>query len=220
MQNTAHTVGLSTYATIREDIIFGRLEPDLKLKLDQMKNRYKASISTVRESLNRLASEGFVVAEEQRGFFVAPVSRGDLEEIAALRVLLECSALEQSIDNGDTEWEGNVAAAHHKLHRMEQKMLSGDETQKELWKRYDWEFHQALIFACGSKNLLSLHRTVFDKYLRYQMQVLTFRGAPAAEEHRLLFEAALDRDKKTAVKILKQHVISCLDQTYSELITG
>ena len=108
MQQTAHnpTVGLSTYEAIRTDIIFGRLAPDTKLKLDTMKAAYKASISTLRESLNRLSSEGFVIAQEQRGFFVAPISAADLREIADLRILLECNALRLSIENGDTDWEG------------------------------------------------------------------------------------------------------------------
>jgi len=43
-------------------------------------------------------------------------------------------------------------------------MLAGDETPKELWKRYDWEFHRSLIQASNSHNLLSLHATIFDKY--------------------------------------------------------
>ena len=110
------------------------------------------------------------------GFFVTPVSREDLIEIANLRVLLECHALRLSIEKGDTDWEGNLVAAHHKLHLMEQKMKVGDDSQKEDWKRYDWEFHLALIEACGSQNLLSLHTVLYDKYLRYQMIVLTNRG--------------------------------------------
>ena len=50
------------------DIIFGQLVPGSKLKLEFIKSQYEASVSTLREALNRLASEGFVVAEEQRGF--------------------------------------------------------------------------------------------------------------------------------------------------------
>ncbi len=202
----ASTVGLNTYEAIRHDIIFGKLTPGAKLKLDVMKASYQASVPTLRETLNRLASEGFVVAEEQRGFFVAPISKADLKEIADLRILLECTALEMSIGLGDTEWEGNVAAAYHKLHRMEDKIISGDHSQIELWKRYDWEFHQSLILACGSLNLLRLHAVIFDKYLRYQVQVLTFRGAPAAREHKQLFDAALDRNKDRAVTVLRKHI--------------
>ena len=213
MAKSRNVVGSSTYQRIKRDIIFGDLAPGSKLKLDGLSERYAASMSTLRETLNRLASEGFVDALDQRGFFVTPVSREDLVEIANLRVLLECHALRLSVANGDTDWEGNLVAAHHKLHLMEQKMLAGDESQKEDWKRYDWEFHLALIEACGSKNLLSLHSVLYDKYLRYQMLVLTYRGEEAVEEHRKVFEAALARDIDTAAETLKAHIDKGLEHT-------
>ena len=170
-------------------------------------------MSTLRETLNRLASEGFVDALDQRGFFVTPVSKEDLMEVANLRVLLECHALELSIDNGDTDWEGNLVSAHHKLSSMEQKMLSGDDSQKEDWKRYDWEFHLALIEACGSRNLISLHSVLYDKYLRYQMLMLTHRGQEAADEHKKMLEAALDRNVEAATKTLTVHIEKGLEHT-------
>lgn len=213
MARQPHTVGSSTFERIKRDIIFGTLAPGSKLKLDGLKERYSASVSTLRETLNRLASDGFVTAEEQRGFFVTPVSQDDLREIASLRILLESHALRQSIANGDTDWEGDLVAAHHKLHRMELQMQSGDETEKETWKRYDWEFHQALIRACNSQNLLSLHSTIYDKYLRYQMLVFTFRGEAAAAEHKGMLDAALARDPDTAVRFLEDHINNGLHHT-------
>lgn len=206
MAKSLNEIGASTYQRIKRDIIFGELEPGLKLKLEGLRQRYSASMSTLRETLNRLASEGFVDARDQRGFFVTQVSQEDLIEIANLRVLLECHALRHSVENGDTEWEGNLVAAHHKLHLMEQKMLGGDDSHKEDWKRYDWEFHKALIQACGSQNLLSLHAMLYDKYLRYQMLVLTYRGEEAVDEHRDMFEAALARDVDLAAAVLKKHI--------------
>lgn len=217
MAKQISTVRSNTYERIKRDILFGELAPGSKLKLDTLKARYEASVSTLRETLNRLASEGFVSAEEQRGFFVTPVSKEDFSEIANLRILLEGFALRASIENGDTEWEGNLVAAHHKLHRMEQLLLTGDESQIELWKRYDWEFHLALIQACNSQNLLSLHSTLYDKYLRYQMLILTSRGAEAVEEHRIMFEAALRRDTDTAVEALEQHIRRGLDYTLASM---
>ena len=82
MNKSRNVVGASTYQQIKRDIIFGGLEPGAKLKLDGLRERYHASMSTLRETLNRLASEGFVHARDQRGFFVTPVSREDLIEIA------------------------------------------------------------------------------------------------------------------------------------------
>ncbi len=211
------TVGTSTYQQIKRDIIFGRLEPGSKLKLNVLKSRYAASLSTLRETLSRLASEGFVEAPEQRGFFVTPVSAEDLTEIANLRILLECHAIEQSVGFGDVDWEGDTVAAHHKLNLSEKKMLSGDHSEKEAWKRYDWEFHLALIQACQSRNLLDVHSIVFDKYLRYQMLVLTYRGEETAREHKKVFEMALARDVKGARAALEEHIVNGLNHTLQHL---
>lgn len=217
MAKQPNSVGFSTYESIKHDIIFGQLAPGSKLKLEGLKERYSASVSTLRETLNRLSSEGFVAAEEQRGFFVRPVSNEDMVEIANLRVLLECHALKQSIENGDADWEGDLVAAHHKLHRMEKRMLEGDFSEKETWKRYDWEFHLALIRACNSQNLLSLHANIFDQYLRYQMLVLTNRGEIAAREHKEMLDAALSRNAYRAAELLERHILNGLKHTLSAL---
>jgi DNA-binding GntR family transcriptional regulator len=200
------SVGETVYEALRHDIIFGQLSPSAKLKLDRLRLDYTASVATIREALNRLVTEGFVTTEGQRGFFVASISAEELREIADMRVLLECHALKLSFEAGDTEWEGQVIATHHKLSRMEQRMQSGDHAIKETWKQYDWEFHQSLIRACGSRELLRLHGTIFDKYLRYQMRALTFRGVAAAAEHRVLRDAAMDRNVELAQVTLRAHI--------------
>ena len=217
MEKAIGTVGSSTYQAIKRDIIFGALSPGTKLKLGQLKDLYDASLSTLRETLSRLSSEGFVAAEQQRGFFVTPVSREDLIEISNLRVLLECHALELSINQGDADWEGNLVAAHHKLRFVEDRLLAGDFSDKEVWKRYDWEFHLALIQACNSQNLLSLHAVLFDKYLRYQMLVLTYRGEEAMDEHKEIFETALARKTSEAKEALKRHIVKGLEHTIKSL---
>lgn len=200
------TVGESAYQKIRTDIIFGRLPPGKRLKLEGLKGDYGVSVSTLREILNRLHSERLVVAEGQKGFQVAPVSIANLREIAALRQLLECRALEQSFRGGDMEWEGRVVAAHHRLARMEERMAQGDRSRTDEWKRYDWQFHQALISACGSRMLIDNHAAVFDKYLRYQMIALSYRGGIAADEHAELLECALERNAARACEVLTRHV--------------
>lgn len=206
-ENPLHaSVSEQAYRQIRADIIFGRLRPNQKLKLEKLRDGYGASVSTLREILNRLSSEDLVIAEGQRGFEVAPISVENLKQTADLRLLLEVHALEQSFAEGDVEWEGRVVASHHKLSVMEGYMKDGNSSQTEAWKQYDWEFHQALISACGSKVLMDTHAAIFDKYLRYQMIALSFRGDIAANEHQKLLECALERDAATAKTILETHV--------------
>ncbi|MGQ7262719.1 GntR family transcriptional regulator [Vreelandella sp. V005] len=211
------SVSETAWRRIRADIIGGKLEPGKKLKLSNLRDDYGTSVATLREVLNRLASEGFVIAEGQRGFEVATVSTQNIRELAELRLLVENQALADSFATGDMEWEARVVAAYHKLATMEAKMASGERQLVNLWKQYDWQFHQALISACGSQTLMQLHNAVFDKYLRYQLIAMSYRGRIAADEHQALYQFALQRDVEGAQKVLFDHLWGGTEQA---LATG
>src|SRR6478736_4806273 len=204
------SVGDDGYRRIRGDIIFGKLKPGQKLRLESLREDYGVSVSTLREILNRLAAEGFVLAEGRRGFEVAPISAENLRDLAELRLLLEAHAMQVSFGNADVEWEGRVVSAHHKLASTERLMETG-LGELEQWKRYDGEFHQALISNCGSRALMEMHALVFDKYFRYQMVAFSYRGSEPAAQHRTLLEAALKRDAATATAALRTHVNNCVE---------
>ncbi len=211
------SVGELAYRRIRSDIVLGRLTPGRRLPLERMKEAYGASVSTLRELLNRLATEGLLVAEGARGFQVTAVSSADLREVASMRLLLESHGLKESFQRGDLEWEGRVVAAHHKLATMERKMVANDPYPTEIWRQYDWAFHLSLISACGSELLLETYASICDKYLRYQMIAAIFRGQEATGEHRALLEHALARDWKRAQQTLIAHVEDCVTQMASVL---
>src|SRR5690348_9792140 len=85
---------------LRADILNGRLLPGAKLHLDDLKSALGVSLSPLREGLSRLAAEGLVTFEDQRGFSVAPVSKRNFQEIIDLRLILETKALRASIAQG------------------------------------------------------------------------------------------------------------------------
>ncbi|MBS0430040.1 MAG: GntR family transcriptional regulator [Proteobacteria bacterium] len=206
------TAGEVAYRRIRSDIVLGKLSPGRRLPLERMKETYGASVSTLRELFNRLATEGLLVAEGSRGFQVSEVSSANLREVASMRLLLEGHGIKESFQRGDLEWEGRVVAAHHKLATMERKMAANDPYPAEIWRQYDWAFHVALISACGSELLLETYNSICDKYLRYQMIAAVFRGELAASEHRVLLESALVRDWELAQRTLTAHVDECVAQ--------
>lgn len=199
--------GERVYRRIRADILRGSLAPGQKLKLDRLRDSYGAGVGTLRESLSRLITERLVVAEAQRGFEVAPISAAELRELAQLRLLLEGHALEHAFRAGDVEWEARLVATHHKLSQMEERLIGGDDGVLESWRRFDSEFHRALISACGSRALMTTHGTVFDRYLRYQNLALGFRGDIALGEHRALRDCALRRDAGAAREVLTAHIL-------------
>ncbi|MCH4810426.1 hypothetical protein [Vreelandella neptunia] len=57
----------------------------------------------------------------------------------------------------------------------------------------------------------------FDKYLRYQLISLSYRGRIAADEHQALYNFAMQRDAKGAQEVLYRHLWSGTDQA---LATG
>lgn len=77
-----------------------------------------------------------------------------------------------------------------------------------------------MIQACNSENLLALHSILYDKYLRYQMIVLTNRGEAAVQEHRDMFEAAIARDAEKAKSLLTQHIENGLEHTLAAMDRG
>jgi DNA-binding GntR family transcriptional regulator len=117
---SSETVAESSYRQIKADIIFGRLAPGQKLKLENLKAAYHTSVSTLREILNQLTSEGLVIAEGQRGFEVSPASRKELAELADLRSVLETHAIALSFAAGNLEARGGGTQLliHRQLCRM------------------------------------------------------------------------------------------------------
>ena len=205
--------GEACYLSIRTDILRGVLRPRARLRIEGLRDAYGASVSTLRDTLSRLAGEGLVGVEGHRGFAVAPVTRAEFRDLADLRLLLEAHAIDRAFARGDLEWEGSVVGEHHKLAHLEALMLAGERDRTEQWKHYDRAFHQALIAPCGSAGLVHAHRAIFDRYLRYQIVVMVFRGEVAAREHRLLRDAALARDARGARAILRRHIEACIEDT-------
>jgi len=214
---SAQSTSDAAYERIRADLLFGRIAPGQKLRLDGLRRSYGVGIGTLREILSRLTAEGLVLAEGQRGFEAPPVSAREMRELAELRLLLERHALAESFALGDVEWEGRVVAAHHKLEVIEARMIAGQRDEAPAWKHYDGEFHQALISACGSQTLMRAHASGFDRYLRYLMIAACFRGQVAAEEHRQLRDYALDRDAEGAGRVLERHIGGCVEHVLATL---
>src|SRR3546814_8817745 len=73
------------------------LQPGEPLRLERLKQDLKIGFTPLREALMRLSSEGLVLAEEQRGFRVAPATLADLEDIMTSRAEIEALALQRAI---------------------------------------------------------------------------------------------------------------------------
>lgn len=205
------------YDRIRRDILHGELLPDEKLQIEAISERYGIGAVPVREALNRLSSEGLVERKSNRGFYVAPISMADLEELVQTRIWLETLALRQSIRNGDESWEDALVVSYHRLARTHRRLPenAGREISDE-WEERHKEFHMLLLDRCGSTWLLGFCSMLMDQAVRYRNISMNANpskqrrdGAPA--EHQAILDAVVDHKVEHACELLAEHYRITLD---------
>jgi len=195
------------FARLRDDIMAGRLEPGRKLKIDELRKRYDAGASPLREALSTMCSDGLVERIDQRGFRVADVSIDDFNELLKTRCWLEERALRESIAHGGTEWEEALVLAHHRLSRQARTGRRGNLRLDEDWEAAHRDFHMSLIAACGSNIMIRFCDQLYDRNIRYRniSGTAAYPKRDIDAEHRQIFEAALNHDADEAVRLLVAH---------------
>ncbi|MBX3214514.1 MAG: FCD domain-containing protein [Labilithrix sp.] len=210
------TLASSVLDRLRADIVYGRLGPGEKLRLEHLAVTYDVGRTPLREACCRLASEGLVTIVDQRGFRVTPISRADLIDLTRTRQQIETLALRASIFRGDLAWEGEVTAALHRLTRLS-KPSGGRGAPPRLddtWESEHGKLHAALLSACDSPWLLRFHSLLFDQSERYR-RLATAYGQPERDidgEHVALVRAALERDAERACALLTEHIARTTDR--------
>lgn len=201
------TLANTAYDRIRDDIIRGAYEPEAPLRLAELKDTYGMGFSPLREALNRLQSDRLVEMSDLRGFRVAARSEKEMRDAILTRIEIEQSALATSIANGDDDWEDNIVAALHALKRQARRQSNGDDLTALEERHY--QFHKALIAACDSPWKLRFFEQLYRATERYRIPALLKRtNGPERDietEHAALAQAAIDRDTKTACKLLSSH---------------
>lgn len=206
---------------VRADIVSCDIPPGEKLRMEFLREKYGAGGSPVREALNRLVAEGFVVQSDQRGFRAAPVSLEEMLDLTLARVWIGESALRASIQNGDDLWEERVVLA---FHRWERALKRGVDVSSNQMHALHANLHREILSECGSRWMLNFWDTSFDYAQRYQVmsqQAYLGQKRDPLKEHRDIMEAALDRDVETCARLHRTHleltadIVRVLESTFN-----
>ncbi len=195
------------YETIRRAIVAGVHGPGKKLKINDLAASLSVSPSAVREALSRLVPEQLVIARDQKGFAVAPLSIDDLEDLTELRCDIEAIALRRSVTRGGVEWEAGLLAASHRASATS-PLLEGEEVAlNPQWTAVHAAFHSALVAACGSRRLLVLHAQLYEQSERYRgMSANAGARRQVHNEHKKIVELALARDIEGLIAAAQNHM--------------
>jgi DNA-binding GntR family transcriptional regulator len=213
------TASGDVYDAMRSDILNGRLSPGERLTFAGLIERYQRSVGAIREGLQRLTEQGLVESEPQRGFNVASVSAEDLQDLTEARAEIEILALRFALRDGDTEWEAQLVAAHHRMAAIPQY---GEDPQRftEAWAQAHVAFHHALIAGCRNRRILSAAvalRDAGERYWRWSAPRYD-RERDIASEHRDILAATLARDTDLACTLLVEHITRTTEHLLPRLI--
>ena len=213
------TIVESCYKQVRADIVHNVHKPGSKLLISDLRSMYDVGAGPLREALSRLAGEGLVIAESQRGFQVSKLSKHELEDLTHVRVLLECEALRDSMKNGDVEWEVNIVAAFHRL-----TLKEGTEiTDFDGWESCNRAFHESLVAACKSPWLLRFRAVLYENLNRYRFLEVNInndeehdiysdggKNRDIHSEHKAIKDAVIARDVDRACEVITEHIMGTL----------
>lgn len=202
------TLASAIYVQIRRDIVATRFTPGQKLNIAGLAEDFSVSLAAVREALCRLVADGLVIASDQRGFRVSPISRADLVDVTQTRVEIEGVALRKAIERGDAQWLASVRRAYDELQAAAYHAPDKSGPGFEAWNRHHHAFHHVLIEACGSPWLLgfcAILNEQSERYRRLSLRRETGVVRDVGAEHAAIAENVLKRDADKAVAAMANH---------------
>jgi DNA-binding GntR family transcriptional regulator len=196
------------YRALRQDIVFGKLQPGQRLRVEHLKNDYRVGAGTLREALALLVSDALVSVESQRGYRVSAISLDDLRDLTNTRVQLETEALRRSIRYGDENWEAFLREAFVHLCAAESV---GKELEPQNWECANRAFHEALIAGHASQWTSHLLNILYRCSERYRHVAIRIGATPGFDrdvhvEHESIYRAALARQEARAALALEAHI--------------
>ena len=188
---------------LRDQIIRGEITDGAQLRQDVIAGQYHVSRIPVREALRQLDAEGLITIVPNRGAIVPELSPSDIEELFAIRALLEPEVLKLSIPRLTP---ADLGQAETVLNKYMSELRR--EEHMENWGRMNWQFHSILYSRAERPHFMSIIRNVNhngERYTRLQLY-LTHGMKRANEEHHQILELCRKNEVAAACKLLRQHI--------------
>lgn len=191
----------SIYERLRDDIIQGRFVANERLKVSELAERMGTSTNPVREALQQLRGEGFVVMMPNRGARVRTIDETFVRDIFEIEVLIEPAL---------TRWFVGLAtkADLDTLEDFQAQMEILNFADQHAHSKLDMSFHQVMYDRHYNRHAVDLwwrHREILSAISR-QFPTSLSRQTSVVNEHRGLLQCIKKQDADGAAAIIAQHV--------------
>ncbi len=189
-------------AALQEDIVLGRLAPGARLVEEELTERFRTKRHVLREAFIELERFGLIERRPNRGASVRQLTIEDVNQIYAVREILERAAAAQFTLPLKKQTYQEIESAQR---RHDAAVEDGDA--KAVF-RANFEFHEALFSACGNPYLAA----AIDDFRRKTHVVWSYAIVKpeyfrnAQREHRAMLKALREADRKKLVELFGAHL--------------
>jgi DNA-binding GntR family transcriptional regulator len=187
---------------LRAAIISGEMAPGEVYSAPALGTRFGVSATPVREAMVDLSREGLVETVPNKGFRVTAVSESDLDDIAALRMLVEPPTVREVTPRIPAE---AIPALRELARAIVDNAAAGDLVT---YTEADRRFHLAILEYSHNQRLLTLVSDLRSHTRLYGLLGMVDRGtlAASAAEHLELVDLIAARDAQAAGNLMKRHI--------------
>jgi DNA-binding GntR family transcriptional regulator len=189
---------------LREAIVSGDLPAKTRLVEPELARQLGVSRTPLREAIRQLEAEGFLSTIPRMGTFVAEVTARDLEDVYAIRAVLEGLAARQAAEQIDAV---SAARLRSLLAELAQKTADYREYHKAAG-----HFHDAVLAASGNQRLQAMYHTLTHQVARLRTLSLAVAQCPeiSLREHRRIASAIMRGRGPEAERLTRSHVEGAL----------
>ena len=191
----------NAYSKIRQDIIDGIIPADSRLKIRDLAARYAVSTNPVREALQQLRGEGFVIISPNRGARVRPIDDDFLRDANEIELLIEPYLTRCFVDIATTADVHQLEAIQNEIEAL--KFADPDRNRK-----LDTCFHWLMYKSHPNRQILDLwwkYREILGA-VTSRFSTAIGRQADVVDEHRTLIGCLKVHDREGAEAIMRRHV--------------
>jgi DNA-binding GntR family transcriptional regulator len=197
------TVNAQVLDALRAAVISGELPPGTLHSVQTLATQLGVSRTPVREALIKLAQQRMVRFERNRGVRVLQTSLHDLEEVFALRLLLEVPATRRASQQIDESGRREL----RRLYQAMERCARADDEYR-MWE-HDRRFHLVVLQASGNLRLAEYVDGLRDMVLRRGVSTAGLSRSldDIVAEHREVLDRIEARDADGAAEAMQAHLL-------------
>lgn len=190
------------FNTLRQAILTGELKPGERLMEIHLANRLGVSRTPIREAIRKLELEGLVIMIPRRGAEVAQITEKSMNDVLEVRRSLDALCAELACDRISPEELEELRLASQKF----EEMVKTKDLKKIV--QADVALHNIIVQATRNQRLVQLINNLSEQMYRYRFEYLKdySQHEKLVEEHRIIYESIVAKDKESAGKAAKVHI--------------